>query len=257
MQPIISSLPHLSIDTSDTSVRRQHPVATQSPSLMAVSHEDDVPLELADGDTLSNTLRSFSRSQASHRLRAMSESETVRSHNGVRIPQKITGFPSLVNTQLTPPLSYSLDPRNPYSTSAHIFPTPLPARPLPDSPQSSISESRRIPKLLRSSLGSATFRPESARARSAAEGVSRSLSYSYGTHSRQQTFVDASSYESVPDSPAKLVLTSTSFLRDIMLMLRTVVTVICTNDLSYSKSRRRRPRNWIIYNRPPDRSWGL
>src|SRR5271156_4183847 len=195
MQHITSSLPHLTIDTSDASIQRRHPVPTESASHMPASDADDVALELTETDTLNDTLRSFSRSQASQRLRAMSESETVNSHNGVRIPQKITGFPSLVNTQLTPPSSYSLDPRNPYSTSAHIFPTPLPAPPLPDSPQSSISESRRIPKPLRSSLGSATYRPESARARSAVDGVSRSLSYSYGTHSRQQTFVDASSYE--------------------------------------------------------------
>jgi hypothetical protein len=82
---------------------------------------------------------------------------------------------------------------------------------LPDTPQSNITsmlEAQRQPKPMRSSMGSQ--HPKSAYPHSRpqrSDVINRSMSYSYGANTRQAPFIDSSSYESVPDSPAKLVIT--------------------------------------------------
>jgi len=138
------------------------------------------------------------------RMRAMSDSERAlfSSGTGVRIPQK---HPSPLYPQLTPPLSYSpgaFDTHNPYSTSAHLYSADSPPSGLPDTPQSTVGSSL-LPNRSSKTLHSSIHHPR--QTSNQTDGVARSLSYSYGTHSRQSTFVDASSYDSVPDSPAKMV----------------------------------------------------
>jgi len=186
---------HLTIDTTSQREIRPPRLASIAETKAAAHHKDD------------NFDENHLLSDKHMRMRAMSESERAlfSSGTGVRIPQKHS---SPLYTQLTPPLSYSpgaFDTHNPYSTSAHMFPADSPPSDLPDTPESTAGFSlppKRSAKTPRSSLGSLHHPKQTS---THPDGVARSQSYSFGGHSRQTTFVDASSYDSVPDSPAKMV----------------------------------------------------
>ena len=195
---------HLTIDTT-TSQRETRP-----PLLASIAETEAAAAAAAAHYTDDDFDQNHLLSDKHPRMRAMSDSERAlfSSGTGVRIPQKHSS-PSPLYTQLTPPLSYSpanFDIHNPYSTSAHMFPADSPPNGLPDTPQSAAGSSllpKRSSKTLRSSLTSAHHPRQTS---THTDGVARSQSYSFGGHSRQTTFVDASSYDTVPDSPAKNVL---------------------------------------------------
>lgn len=144
------------------------------------------------------------------RTRAMSESERAlfNSRTGVRIPQKHSMH---LHTQLTPPLSHSpgfFDTHNPYSTSAHLFSSDsISNEQLPESPQLNTFPGRRNSKGLILALSLSSSKPASTDFLSPVQGVARAFSYPYGASPlpRHHAFVDASSYDGVPESPAKHV----------------------------------------------------
>ena len=195
--------PHLKIDTSVVSHNYHDEKGIPPPTETNIPN--NYPLEAMQNKirTDKNTTHSV-RPDVHPRMRAMSESKHAffNSTNGVRIPVKNPMHPS---SQLTPPRSNSpgfFDTHNGYSTSAHLVESP------PENNSFSYPARRRNSKgLILSSLGSNDQKPLSMDFLLPTEGATRSLSYTYGAgaHSRQQTFVDASSYESVPDSPAKYV----------------------------------------------------
>jgi hypothetical protein len=225
---------HLTIDTSIVNPRKSHahnsiPRVVASPS---GPEEGRAQEAVEDENMLSIKYSSNGHHDRNPRLRAMSDSERAlyNSQTGMRIPARHHGH---VYSQLTPPLSESsgsFDAHNPYSTSAHLYSTGSPPREqLPDSPGSSAGpfvHRRRNSRGLQLSLQhreedrvtQAKIIPDnlhraSSLYRSPSE-VGRSASYAFGTsnipthhHHRTHTFVDASSYEDVPDSPAKLVYT--------------------------------------------------
>jgi hypothetical protein len=194
---------HLTIDTT-TSQREMRP-----PLLASIAETEAAAAAAAAHYTDDDFDQNHILSDKHPRMRAMSDSERAffSSGTGVRIPPKHSS-PSPLYTQLTPPLSYSpgiFDIHNPYSTSAHMFPADSPPNGLPDTPQSTAGSSllpKRSSKTLRSSLSSIHDPRQTS---THTDGVARSQSYSFGGHSRQTTFVDASSYDTVPDSPAKMV----------------------------------------------------
>lgn len=206
---------HLKIDTSVVIHNNHHGFDIPRPTSNSIRGTEAVQAETNIDKNLSHSRPS----DAHARLRAMSESERAlfNSGTGVRIPQKHAVH---LDMQLTPPPSNSpgfFDTHNPYSTSAHIFPADSPPKGFPESPQSNTNPTflRRNSKGLLLSLGSSNHKPASADIRSPFEGVARSFSYSYGVSPlSRQRFVDASSYDSVPESPAKLVYFS------ILLMLK-------------------------------------
>jgi hypothetical protein len=222
---------HLTIDTSIVSPRKGH-VQNSIPRVVASPSGDEGRAHEAveDENMLSIKYSSNGHLDRNPRLRAMSDSERAlySSHTGMRIPGRHQGH---VYSQLTPPLSESsdsFDAHNPYSTSAHLYSTGSPPREqLPDSPQSSAGtfvHGRRNSRGLQLSLQhreedrvtQAKIIPDNLHRASSfyqsPSEVGRSASYAFGTsnipnhhHHRTHTFVDASSYEDVPDSPAKLV----------------------------------------------------
>ena len=157
-----------------------------------------------------------------HHFRRRAATELPDSHQlalgtGIQIPNRQA--PNVFG-QFSPPLSYSpslVDTTNPYSTSAHLYPQSSPTN-LPDSPQSTaqpVVERKKHSKTMYSSLGSRNYTYEMEDVIPPLKPTSRSLSYSFGKPSRPATFVDASSYESVPDSPAKMVfILQTSIFTD-------------------------------------------
>ena len=195
--------PHLKIDTSVVSHNYHHEKGIPPPTATNIPNNSLLEAMQNKVRTTKNTTHSF-HPHVHPRMRAMSESERLlfNSANGIRIPVK---HPMRPFTQLTPPLSNSpgfFDTHNPYSTSAHIVDSP------PENTDFSYPERRRNSKgLVLSSLDSNGQKSRSSEFLSPTEGVVRSQSCSYGAgaHSRQHTFVDASSYECVPDSPAKHV----------------------------------------------------
>jgi hypothetical protein len=200
---------HLTIDTSV--VNRSSYRSVRTPLLTSANYDhSDTLTAITESDDNGKTIAA-SYYDLPSRMRAMSESERslFNSGTGIRIPQKpATHLYSL----LTPPPSYSpasIDSDNPYSTSAHLYPADSAPDIFPDSPQSLASRRGRGPSQLRSSLYPMHRAPRSAHSRSPTDGsgvgVARSASYSFGGHSQQPTYVDASSYDSVPDSPAKQV----------------------------------------------------
>jgi hypothetical protein len=202
---------HLTIDTSVVTHPKHHGISIpRSTSTSNGEHElvGAIQNETSINKTLSHSLQ---RPDTHARIRAMSESERAffDSGTGVRIPQK---HATSLHTQLTPPFSNSpgfFDTHDPYSTSAHIFPADSPPSiGFPDTPRSnpsSVSPTRRNSKGLILSLPSSSHIPKSTPFLSPSDGITRSLSYSFGAHSQQQAFVDASSYEGIPESPAKNV----------------------------------------------------
>jgi len=217
------ALHHLTIDTSVVNSNAiDH--ASDIPRLVPQKEHDHTAEAEADEDMLTIKYPK-NHSARNPRIRAMSDSERAlyNKETGMRIPvQKHIGP---VYRQLTPPLSESpssFDPHNPYSTSAHLSSTgSLPNESLPDSPQSSngaFVPGRRNSRGLQISVKNndpnkfthAQTLPIPQFHRSPNE-VGRSASYSYGAtlhdrhHQRTPTFVDASSYEDIPNSPAKLV----------------------------------------------------
>jgi hypothetical protein len=196
--------PHLTINTTVVGSNNQR--ETRPPPLESIA-ETEAAVHERDNSFDQNHLLSDKHP----RMRAMSDSERAlfSAGTGVRIPQK---HPLPLYTQLTPPLSYSpgaFDTHNPYSTSAHLYPAESPQSGLPDTPQSMVGSSL-LPKRSSKTLHSSTHHPRQTSAQT--DGVARSLSYSFGTHSGQNTFVDASSYDSVPDSPAKMVSTPPTYV---------------------------------------------
>ena len=144
------------------------------------------------------------------RLRALSESDhyQLQSGIGIHIPHNP---PQRSSSLLSPPMSYSpvsIPSNSLYSTSAHLYSTD--EQSLPDTPQSSITsllESKRHPRAARASLGPSINKSGHNRRQTGdGYGLHRAVTYSYG--SRQHSFVDASSFDSVPDSPAKMVPTA-------------------------------------------------
>lgn len=141
------------------------------------------------------------------RLRALSESDHYQLQSGIGI--HIPHNPAQRSSMLSPPLSYSpvsIPSNSLYSTSAHLYSSD--EHGLPDTPQSSITsllDSKRHPRAARVSLGPHVNKSGHNRRQTGdGYGLNRSVTYSYG--SRSQSFVDASSFDSVPDSPAKMVV---------------------------------------------------
>jgi hypothetical protein len=149
-----------------------------------------------------------SQADVHHRARAVSnlEQSQYSSGTGILIPRR----PSIMSgSTLTPPYTFSpgdVLTDNLYSTSAHLFSSPSPSNNLPDTPQSTITsilEAQRQPKHTRSFIGSQHSKSAYPAPRpTRSDGINRSLSYAYGANNRP---IDSSSYESIPDSPAKLV----------------------------------------------------
>jgi hypothetical protein len=161
---------------------------------------------LADGR---NEKKQATSGQMDHhlRLRALSESDHYQLQSGIGI--QIPHNPAQRSTALSPPLSYSpvsIPSNSLYSTSAHLYSSD--EHSLPDTPQSSITsllESKRHPKTARASLGPHITRTgQNRRQTGDGYGLNRSVTYSYG--SREHSYVDASSFETIPDSPAKMVI---------------------------------------------------
>jgi hypothetical protein len=187
-------LPHRSPASSTTLVNRSLPqssLSSSSPMPHAANHNGST------GD------RGNRRQELSRPHRALNERlghSTSEPDTSIQIPHKkpVNGF-----SQLTPPLSYSslssVDSQNPYANSAHLlYPHEATSTAkLPDSPES-ISALAVDIRRHAASLHSAP-RPHP-------KLVARSFSCSLAKPpTRQASFVDASSYESVPDSPAKNV----------------------------------------------------
>jgi len=219
------ALHHLTIDTSVVNSNARN-LASDIPRLAAFPPTDHDHTVEAEADEGMLTIKySKDHSDRNPRVRAMSDSERAlyNRETGVRIPAQRHIGP--VYPQLTPPLSESpgsFDAHHPYSTSAHLYSTGSPPNEsLPDSPQSSggaFVPGRRNSKGLQISLQHneqdklthAQTLPIPPFHRSPHD-VGRSASYSYGAtlhdhyHHRTPTYVDASSYEDIPNSPAKLV----------------------------------------------------
>jgi len=215
------ALHHLTIDTSLVNGNAINQ-ASDIPRL--VPQNDDNTVEAEAAEDMLTIKCPKNHSDRNPRIRAMSDSERAlyNKQTGMRIPVQRHIGP--VRPQLSPPLSESssFDPHNPYSTSAHVSSTGSPPNTgLPDSPQSSSGAfipGRRNSRGLQisvqhnspSKLTHAQTLPIPPFHRSPNE-VGRSASYSYGAtihdrhHQRTPTFVDASSYEDLPNSPAKLV----------------------------------------------------
>jgi hypothetical protein len=183
---------------------------------------------------------------ASSRIRAMSESEQSQfsSGTGIRINQKPTVYP---HPQLTPPPSYSptnlpQQPGHPhyvYATSAHLY-TPAEIEPsFPALP--TITESNRLHKSMYGSLGSRNHQTKHPDPRSPSAVPNRTQSWS--VHTRQTPYVSASSYESVPDSPAKSVDPHACKLTE------TVPPTLCPKLDSIAITRRRWTGNRAIHSR--------
>jgi hypothetical protein len=197
------SASQLSVDTPVVNHADHHQNGTP---LTCANNDEDDSLGSVQITGIHKTPPNSSNYDAHSRVRAMSESERTlfSSETGVRIFQK---DPSHFYTQLTPPHSSSLasfDTHNPYSTSAHIIP---PLRSVLDSPQSNfgfVYPSKRPTVTPRSSLALSYHNSEDSSLCCPTEGGSRSLSLSYD-NSTQHTYVDASSYDSIPDSPATRV----------------------------------------------------
>lgn len=199
--------PHLTIDTSiasqaDLTERRDLPLPLKGDTgdNMAAIHDTNI------GSTGHTNI--WNLDVPSSRIRAMSESEQSHfsSGNGIRINQKPTVYSY---PQLTPPPSYSptnvpQQPGHPhyvYATSAHLY-TPAEIEPsFPVLP--TITESNRLHKSVYGSLGSRNHKTKYPDPRSPSAVPNRTQSWS--VQSRQPPYVSASSYESVPDSPAKSV----------------------------------------------------
>ena len=118
---------------------------------------------------------------------------------GIPIPKR---RPSCCYTSLTPTSPTSAFPYHPYSAQS---PTSRPPE-----PQCNIwptSSTRRRMKPLRSSIAPQINRPTPTR-RAPAEVTGTFLSPTPGAPLRPSSFIDASSYERIPDSPAKHVTSS-------------------------------------------------
>lgn len=198
------SAPQLSTDTSVVYHADHRQIGT--PPLTCANSDDDDPMRIVGID---KTPLNSSNHDTHVRVRAMSESERTlfSSANGVRMFQK---EPSHFYSKLTPPLSSSfasLETHNPYSTSAHIIPLEAPLGSILNSPQSNFGfvYTPRRPAVTPRSVGLNYHNSEISSLLSPTDGVARSMSFSYGGHSTQQTYVDASSYDSIPDSPATRV----------------------------------------------------
>lgn len=201
--------PHLTIDTEVVPRNFHGELGSERDSSTSVNERD--PLRVMHNGHSSIHNPDPGQLDAHHRTRAVSnlEKSQYSSGTGIRIPQR---HPSLMSgSTLTPPYTFSpgaVQTDHPYSTSAHLFPSGSPSNDLPDTPQSNINsilDTQRHPKPIRSSMGSQTSKSAYPHPRQRSDAFTRSLSYSYGVHARQPTFIDSSSYESVPDSPAKLV----------------------------------------------------
>jgi hypothetical protein len=246
----VDGILHLKIDTS---VVNHHGIdCIPRPSSTSTDEHEFVGAMETETNIDKNIPHSLPTTDYHTRVRAMSESERAlfNSRTGVRIPQKHSMH---LHTQLTPPLSHSpgfFDTHNPYSTSAHMFSSgSISNEQLPESPQLNTFPGRRNSKGLLLALGLSSPKPAPTDFLSPVQGVPRSFSYAYGASplSRRHAFVDASSYEGVPESPAKLV--DLLFSR----MLKLVPARICPENCSNSFTRRRGSRNrWIRY-WPPNR----
>lgn len=118
---------------------------------------------------------------------------------GIPIPKR---RPSCCYTSLTPSSPTYVFPYHPYSSQS-------PISRLPES-QCNIwptSATRRRIKPLRSSVASQAIRPMPVR-RAPTEATPTFLSPTTGAPPRPGSFIDASSYECIPDSPAKHVISS-------------------------------------------------
>jgi hypothetical protein len=199
--------PHLTIDTEIVPRNSHGELGSHRETSTSVNETD--PLQVMHNGHSTTHNPDPAQRDAQHRTRAAShiEKSQYSSGTGIRIPQR---HPSLMSgSTLTPPYTFSpgaVQTDNPYSTSAHLFRSP--SNDLPDTPQSNITsilDAQRHPKSMRSSTGSQNSKSAYTHPRQRSDPISRSLSYSYGVHARQPTYIDSSSYESVPDSPAKLV----------------------------------------------------
>lgn len=220
---------HLIIDANVVNNMQLRNKRPPRPSTVSVNKPAEEPDSLGTllSDLADRNLHNISSSEDPNNVRMRSLSDSHRSvplqETGIQIPHR---HPSRYYTQHTPPLSYSpaIEPHNPYSTSGHLYP----AKGLPDTPQSSTVLPKRSQTTLRSSLHSKAYKstyPE------LHENIPRSMSCSFDA-SGSQTFVDASSYDSVPDSPAKLVC------RPSRPMLTLVAASLCCNNSPDPGSRR-------------------
>jgi len=216
----IDDLPHLLIDTH-MGVNHRLPANLKQVHIDATAdrypHDDDRSSTIKstqDGNDDLASSHSVANEQHHHfRKRAVTDLTDLHpapAAIGIRIPNRQQPQPTIDPFgQLSPPLSLSpslLDSYNPYSTSAHLFSQHSPTK-LPDTPETSA-----LPPIIKhtqtmfSALPSRSYIHDIADMRSPLRPVSRSVSLtSYNRSVPRQTYVDASSYESVPDSPAKLV----------------------------------------------------
>ena len=116
---------------------------------------------------------------------------------GVPIPKR---RPSCCYTPLTPSSPTPVLPYHPYSSQS-----PSSRIPEPPSKLWPISTSRRRIKPLRSFVSPQTTKGTPIR-RPSTDAMSTYLAPTFSTPSRPGSFIDASSYECIPDSPAKQVL---------------------------------------------------
>jgi hypothetical protein len=211
---------HLTIDTSVLNQSKTRNHASDIPHLVTSPPEEAV----VDDNMLS--IKQSNHHHSGRKMRPTSDSPTFDWRSGVRIPARQK---SHVSSQFTPPMteSPSFDAHHPYATSVHLYSAESTLNEeLPESPQSSTGafvpgrrNSRGLVLSLQHNeedkLTLAKTMPETIPRtapfhRSSSESATRSLSDSYGVHhhhhhQRTSTFVDASSYDEVPDSPAKLV----------------------------------------------------
>lgn len=123
---------------------------------------------------------------------------------GVPIPKR---RPSCCYTPLAPSSPPSVLPYHPYSSQSQSTRVPEPSSKLWP-----ISTPRRRLKPLRSFVSPQTTKGTPVR-RPSIDAMSTYLSPTFPTLSRPGSFIDASSYESIPDSPAKQVVPPLRFCR--------------------------------------------
>jgi hypothetical protein len=194
---ISDGLLRLSIDTSvsQNGTKQQRPSVQMAPA--NVDGRRPPPEAVRKADTTKST-------QEIHgKPRAWSESVNRKFSLGDEIYDSYE-YQSHRFGDYAPPMSspHSRDVHNPYSTSAHIYPADESATAFSvESPPSTMrTQVKRPPPSARHTLSPKSIRIENRAVPEA--GLGRSMSYSFGTPT---SFVDASSYDSVPDSPAKMV----------------------------------------------------
>jgi hypothetical protein len=212
--PHLSIHPHMAVNPSPNLNRADHCTASFPPD---DDPQSDIKSMQHDNDHAGNQVVSTEEEPYHFRKRAVTDiadSYYFKPDLGIRIPnrplQQSLHQPNPDSFgQFSPPLSLSpglFDSNNPYSTSAHLYPHHSPTK-LPDTPEPAFASMLKHAQTMYPPIGSRNYRHEIADLRSPLKSaaVARSSSWSFNKTARQATYVDASSYESVPDSPAKMV----------------------------------------------------